>query len=265
MSHAVPSVLDAKQRAWKHWTADGLHAIVSGIATTTIGVGLFWNYAPFHFRYGEDGSALLIFAALTFFSFQIQITEWLKARFTYPRTGYVASPHEPAFRGPKPMPNQTVDGKLTSSPARSVKRIIEWLKAYLSYLRAEHVTSPEDPRPKINEKIFPQPEPTLDQTVDNMLTVVVFLLILGLAFSQRWMIVLFALLHIYLSWRFRKRVYIPWHKKYLPPIVGLLLTIVPVDLKITGPVLLIIVGLLSIFSGMRNVVHYFMKHPVPSA
>lgn len=75
----------ARQRARQYWQLDGLPRIVSGIFTVLLGaiVALLQTRANWPFLF-----------LVVLFLFEIQggqkdIVEWLKARISYPRTGYV--------------------------------------------------------------------------------------------------------------------------------------------------------------------------------
>ena len=122
MSEALPSVLHARERAQRYWEADGFYAIVSGLAWTMFGFAIFLSHPPFHLIYGETGGDALILAASLLLLLANRITEWLKVRLTYPRTGYVASPqeievqiNEKAFPPCKPTRDEMVDNILTAT------------------------------------------------------------------------------------------------------------------------------------------------------
>lgn len=108
MPVSTPSLfVEAERRAWRYWFADGLPNLVFGIAFLAIGLCLYLDLQPLHNPAVRNGGAhthsagLLRFAVtllLTAFYLvviirQKQIIEWLKARITYPRTGYAAPPY----------------------------------------------------------------------------------------------------------------------------------------------------------------------------
>ena len=91
MPESGTSVFQAKVRSWQYWNVDGLPSITMGVAVLLQGMGYLWGHHHPH-------SILPIFLAA--FSIAIYIDQifwrkivgWLKARITYPRTGYAAPP-----------------------------------------------------------------------------------------------------------------------------------------------------------------------------
>lgn len=87
----------AERRAWTYWSADGLPSILIGIGCLTMAFILFAD----HSRLPRVLDVILLVATLALYSFIMisnrQILEWLKARLTYPRTGYVAPPYSAGF------------------------------------------------------------------------------------------------------------------------------------------------------------------------
>jgi hypothetical protein len=205
MPEAFPSVLQARERAWRCWESDGFYGLVMGIAITLLGLGdLWWSYG-----YSLRLVALLLLAEEGSVGW---ITGWLKARVTYPRTGYVTPPQ------------QTMELQ-------------------------------------IDKEAFPPPKQTREEAVDKILGWTVVLLILGLLLHLRWMFGLFTLLHGYLSWHFRNWAYIPWHKKYLPPLYGLLLTVIPLNMNLTMAIAFIVAGLITVLVSIKNLAVYLKRHP----
>jgi hypothetical protein len=93
MSDADWLGFSARRRADAYWFTDGLPEMVSGLALTVLGcVWVFaWNPAlPPRARLGIFALSLAIMAALILFD--RQVLEFLKARLTYRRTGYVCAP-----------------------------------------------------------------------------------------------------------------------------------------------------------------------------
>jgi hypothetical protein len=134
---------------------------------------------------------------------------------------------------------------------------------------AGYVAPPQKTESQVNENAFPRPKATREEIVDGFLEVAYIVLIFGVATNHRWMIGLFILLHSYLCWHFRNWVRIPWHKKFLPPIIGILLMLLlrlfPMDLTPVVPVVNIVAGLLAISRGLRKMVLYLKQHPVQRA
>jgi len=93
MSASLPPTLDAEQRAWRYWFADGLATIVAGI--TSLLIAFFLLYEPHRKLTAVSGTvtAAAFGLYLVFLLRNKQIVEWLKARITYPRTGYVQPPY----------------------------------------------------------------------------------------------------------------------------------------------------------------------------
>lgn len=87
----------AERRAWIYCSADGLPSILIGLGCLTLAFVLCAD----HSRLPRVLDVVLVVSALTLYSFIMlrnrQILEWLKARLTYPRTGYVAPPYSAGF------------------------------------------------------------------------------------------------------------------------------------------------------------------------
>jgi hypothetical protein len=85
-----PSVLDVKQRAWRYWFADGLAHLLQGVAILSISICMVYQPRP-----GAFGQRALWLATFAFYGVQVfvqrPVLEWLKAKITYPRTGYAQS------------------------------------------------------------------------------------------------------------------------------------------------------------------------------
>ena len=96
----VPStgVLDAKQRASEYWFVDGLTYLLLGLALLSISICMLFPPRPRAFwQLGLWAALLGLYIASLLW--QRQILEWLKARITYPRTGYVQSPFDRTASG----------------------------------------------------------------------------------------------------------------------------------------------------------------------
>ena len=87
--------LDAERRAWNYWFVDGLPNLVGGLLCLLLASISFLVAGSHHVP-----SPLVITLTVTAFGIFIavfsrfrQTLEWLKARITYPRTGYTAPPY----------------------------------------------------------------------------------------------------------------------------------------------------------------------------
>lgn len=77
----------AQQRAWNYWFEDGLPTLVGGLGCVFFGLSFIFDHSLFR---------LVLVAIYGVFLLRHQpIVEWLKARVTYPRTGYVTPPYSP--------------------------------------------------------------------------------------------------------------------------------------------------------------------------
>lgn len=93
MSNPAASVSDAERRAWSYWFVDGLPHMVSGVGCLVVAATILMsNVLP-------NRKLVVVFtvityglAALILFCMR-RILEWLKARITYPRTGYATPPY----------------------------------------------------------------------------------------------------------------------------------------------------------------------------
>jgi hypothetical protein len=92
MYSSPSSVLDAEQRAWRYWFADGLPTLIAGLC------GFLWGFSMLYSGQPPETplSVAVSFAAFGLYGAVLlrhrEIVEWLKARITYPRTGYVRLP-----------------------------------------------------------------------------------------------------------------------------------------------------------------------------
>lgn len=84
---SVPSpILQAEQRAWSQWLADGLpHLTVGGCLLLT---GLGYLHEPNIRKFSVPLAFLLVTANLIGFFLSPRIIGWLKSRIAYPRAGY---------------------------------------------------------------------------------------------------------------------------------------------------------------------------------
>lgn len=86
---AQSSVLEARRRARNYWWADGVPQLIAGISAVILGlyIGLVFRESPW--------SLIAIIPLFAFWAITFRkkkITEWLKIRVAYPRTGYIPSP-----------------------------------------------------------------------------------------------------------------------------------------------------------------------------
>jgi hypothetical protein len=96
LSDLNSAMIEAKRRAWIYRNIDGLPALLQG--ATFILWGLFWLLVPDLARSGW--MLYVLFMALWILLDSDGLLEWLRARITYPRTGYVVPlevPPEPRF------------------------------------------------------------------------------------------------------------------------------------------------------------------------
>lgn len=93
MADAASPVLNAEQRARNYWFVDGLPNLVTGIVLALIGAALLAGQVKPE-RPLLVGVSLVAIVLYLAFALRIrQVVEWLKARITYPRTGYTAPPY----------------------------------------------------------------------------------------------------------------------------------------------------------------------------
>jgi len=98
MSEAVPSILQARNRAWNYWGTDGIYAMIQGVALLLSGLGFLWD----HHNKRSILPGVLIWLSVVIMldqAFFRKIVGWLKSRITYPRTGYTKPP---VLRTPHP-------------------------------------------------------------------------------------------------------------------------------------------------------------------
>jgi hypothetical protein len=93
MTVSQPPILAAEERAWNYWFVDGLTNLVVGVSALLMAFCLFypphWPARPLPVALWA--TALVSYAVIGFR--HRQIVEWLKAKTTYPRSGYVQSPY----------------------------------------------------------------------------------------------------------------------------------------------------------------------------
>jgi len=106
----------AQRRAWNYWFDDGLPTLVGGFGCFVFGLSFIFDRQPL-FR-------LLLAATYCVILLRNRsIIEWLKARLTYPRTGYVTPPYSSQDELP-PLPDLT-SVSLQADPAQMAKTASE--------------------------------------------------------------------------------------------------------------------------------------------
>jgi hypothetical protein len=87
-----PSIVEAEARAWNYWFVDGLTNLVVGVNTLLISACILFppRWPPKLLPFLLWGIGLFSYVVVA--ARYQQLVEWLKARTTYPRTGYVESP-----------------------------------------------------------------------------------------------------------------------------------------------------------------------------
>src|SRR5450755_151473 len=92
MNSSPSPILDAGQRAWRYWFADGLPTLVAGLCSLSFGFSTLYagQRAETPLSVAVSLAGLGLYGAVLFR--HREIVEWLKTRVTYPRTGYVRPP-----------------------------------------------------------------------------------------------------------------------------------------------------------------------------
>jgi hypothetical protein len=84
----------AQHRAWGYWFEDGLPILMVGFGFVVFGLSEVFDHPGV---YVDTVLGVLYLIILCRYR---PILEWLKARLTYPRTGYVPPPYSPQFDRP---------------------------------------------------------------------------------------------------------------------------------------------------------------------
>jgi hypothetical protein len=94
MANAATPLREAERRAWRYWLVDGLPQLLAGFLCILIAVPYLLLYPHSHSRPSLFFvAALVIYGLYAIIFFRLRETlERLKARITYPRTGYVTAP-----------------------------------------------------------------------------------------------------------------------------------------------------------------------------
>lgn len=96
MPKTEPSLVEARDRAWYQWGADGIDTIITGLALLLSGLGGLWAHR--HSGFSEFFGDLVRVLGLLFLCEEALVgivVGRLKSHITYPRTGYVARPQAP--------------------------------------------------------------------------------------------------------------------------------------------------------------------------
>lgn len=90
-----PSVLSAQRRALHYWFDDGFSTLVAGLGCLFMSFFLFYHRGDRHSPFSIVVNLLVLFAYGTLMFRLRDVIEWLKARITYPRTGFALPPDLP--------------------------------------------------------------------------------------------------------------------------------------------------------------------------
>jgi hypothetical protein len=92
MAVSSPPILNAGQRAWRYWFADGLTNLVLGVNMLLMAFCLLFppRWPPTLLAVAAWAVALVSYVVIAVR--HREIVEWLNTKTTYPRTGYVQTP-----------------------------------------------------------------------------------------------------------------------------------------------------------------------------
>ena len=124
MPESSTSIVQAKVRAWQYWNVDGLPTITMGVVFLLQGVAYFWG----HHHPDSILPVFLVVASIAIYIDQIfwrKIVGWLKARITYPRTGYAAPPR-----------TLHTDPTLLSASDLKQQRVTKWVWIFVPFFLA---------------------------------------------------------------------------------------------------------------------------------
>lgn len=119
MPDALSPTLIAEQRSWRYWFEDGLVTLVGGFGCLVVAFFLFYDHERPITPLTLAVTLLALFLYGAVLLFQRQIVEWLKARITYPRTGYA----QPYFTEDGTMP---LGLSILTPGGADAKRVEEW-------------------------------------------------------------------------------------------------------------------------------------------
>ncbi|HEX4544500.1 MAG TPA: hypothetical protein VH114_15145 [Candidatus Acidoferrum sp.] len=97
MTSSSSPLLAAEQRAWQYWFSDGFTNLLIGVGNLLVAFCMLYTpHLPMALSVTTVLSVTAWLVALGLYAVvvlrQREIAEWLKAKITYPRTGYVRSP-----------------------------------------------------------------------------------------------------------------------------------------------------------------------------
>jgi len=223
MTHSSPT-LEASQRAWQYWFADGFTNLLVGAGILLMSYCLLdpprWppKLLPM------SAWALALFLYLSSMIRHRQIVEWLKARMTYPRTGYVQAPQD--------CPE--------GIPALS--------------LRAATARSPEAAQFYSSRR----------QTTYLMLGLTVVAAIAMIAIHQRWVWTAAGLIIGLAMAIARRQHRMSWIVPVGFPVVGLLTTLYVTSRPKAPAVFLVGWGVLFVLDGGIALIRYLLQNPAPT-
>jgi uncharacterized membrane protein HdeD (DUF308 family) len=229
MTQPGSPIVDAQRRSWNYWFIDGLPTLIAGIPCVLMGVVLLADNAPVNHpvRLALVVVGLVLYCVMTVR--MRRVLEWLKARITYPRTGYATPPEE----GPEP-PDVTV---LTFRPAETLRffdfpRLIEERKRRTGLMVGSAVTG----------------------------------VLFGLARTGPWAcLVAGVMLGLGVLVGTRKSEHTSWLEVAAFPFAGLYTYIFHVAGPDRPACLLLIAGGVFVLSGAFRLVRYVRHNPMPSA
>lgn len=227
------SLADAERRARKYWSVDGLPQILEGVALILYGVSLWYFFAWSIWNF-VVGTVLL----LAFFAIMLRsktTVEWLKARFTYPRTGYAPLPPPPlpeydGFFPPDPITELHISTPNRDTPTDIRRTWLSWLQAFLlpGFVYA------------------------------------VWLLLWRI--RTHWTCFFVALLIDVLFWfvSYREKSF-PWITIVGLPLVGLAMSVLSVERNHRFAELMVGLGILAVLDGAVTFVRYLLRNPMARA
>jgi hypothetical protein len=228
-----PSVFSAEQRVWRHWYADGLPVLVAGAGCLAVAFPFLLMQS--HSLGGALRTVLLSIAMVLYATLllgQRQIVSWLKAKLTYPRTGYVLDPQD----------------RFHEQQELTILSIREWDAEASRERDSSH-------REGKRRAIF----------------VIVILLVFVAVFASRyidsrWSVLLSGVLMGLALWvATKKETRLPWPAIAAFPLVGLYLAVYPVEGgTVPGQFVYLWFGAggLLILLGLTMLIRYLVGHPV---
>jgi len=225
-SSSSSPVLDASQRAWRYWFADGLTNLVVGVGILLMSYGMLYppHWPPKPLAVAAWAAALLLYVVIM--ARHRTIVVWLKARTTYPRTGYVATPD---------------DDPLCASRLVSVT------------LRENGVAPGEAARLAASRR----------RTVYVMLGLVVIASFGMILIQQRWIWTAAGVLVAIAMFIARHQYRVSWIVPVGFPLLGLYLTFYVTDRHIAPTYFLVGWGAIFVLDGAVTLIRFLLQNPVP--